>query len=282
VGAVRVVGVVLVRDEDLFVERAIRNVAGVCDRIHAVDHLSRDRTGEILERLARELDHLDVRRSRDAAESHELLAGYVGTPTWALGVDGDELFDPAGLERLAADLRAGTYDGAFKLKAHVLNCDELDEARGIATGWLAPPSRPVTKLFNLGALESWAGSPERLHGGTPVFRAGYAWDPALDLATTTTWETDPLRCLHLCFLRRSSLESPDEAGSRKNLTETHAFRRGALATVSRALRRPRRLSPAAAKVAEKGTTWKHEWYARGPRVEVDARPFLGVPARVDA
>ena len=83
-------------DEDLFVERAIRNVAGVCDRIHAVDHLSRDRTGEILERLARELDHLEVRRSRDAAESHELLAGYVGTPTWALGVDGDGSSTPPG------------------------------------------------------------------------------------------------------------------------------------------------------------------------------------------
>ena len=279
---VRVVGVVLVRDEDVYVERAIRNVADVCDRIHVVDHLSRDRTGEIVRALSSELDHLDVRRSRDAAESHALLAEYLGTPTWALGIDGDELFDPAGLARLVADLRAGTYDGAFKLKAHVLNCDELDEARGVAGGWLAPPSRPITKLFNLAAVESWTGSPERLHGGTPVFREGYAWDPALDLAATTTWETDPLRCLHLCFLRRSSLESPAEAGSRKNLTETHAFRRGAVAAVTRALRRPRRLSPAAAKVAEQGTTWKHEWYARGPRVEVDARPFLGAPAQVGA
>ena len=279
--AVRVVGVVLVRDEDLFVEQAIRNVAGVCDRIHAVDHMSRDCTGEILESLARELDHLDVRRSRDAAESHALLDEYMGTATWVLGVDGDELFDPAGLAQLAGDLRAGRYDNAFKLKAHVLNCDALDEARGIATGWLAPPSRPVTKLFNLAAIESWTGSPERLHGGTPVFREGFAWDPALDLAATTTWESDPLRCLHLCFLRRSSLESPGDAGARKNLTETHAFRRGAVATLARRLR-PRRLSPAAAKVAEKGTTWKHEWYTRGPRVEVDAWPFLGRPARVGA
>jgi hypothetical protein len=106
VDAVRVVGVVLVRDEDLFVEQAIRNVAGVCDRIHAVDHMSRDRTGEILESLARELDHLDVRRSRDAAESHALLDEYMGTATWVLGVDGDELFDPAGLAQLAGDLRA--------------------------------------------------------------------------------------------------------------------------------------------------------------------------------
>jgi hypothetical protein len=273
-----VVGVVLVRDEDLFVERAIRNAADVCDRIHVVDHVSRDSTTEIVRALERELDHLDVRRSRDAASSQAVLEPYMGTPTWALGVDGDELYDPVGLARLAAGLRAGTYDRAFKLKAHVLNCDELDEVRGIAGGWLSPPSRPVTKLFNLGAVASWTGCPERLHGGTPVFRDGFAWDPAHDLAAETTWETDPLRCLHLCFLRRSSLESPAEAGTRKNLTETHAFRRDALGTLVRTLRRSRRLSPAASKVAEKGSTWKHEWYARGPRVEVDAAPFLSRPA----
>jgi hypothetical protein len=269
------VGVVLVRDEDLFVERAIRNVADVCDTIHVVDHVSRDGTGEILRRLERELDHLDVRRSRDAAASHAVLEPYIGTRTWALGVDGDELYDPAGLARLAAGLRAGSYDDAFKLKAHVLNCDALDETRGTAGGWLSPPSRPVTKLFNLAAVESWSGCPERLHGGTPVFREGFAWDPARDLAAETTWETDPLRCLHLCFLRRSSLEPEAAAGLRKNLTETHAFRRDAVGTVVRALRRSRRLSPAASKVAAKHSTWKHEWYARGPRVEVDATPFLG-------
>jgi hypothetical protein len=42
--SVRVVGIVLVRNEDMFVERAIRNVAAFCDRIHAVDHVSTDST----------------------------------------------------------------------------------------------------------------------------------------------------------------------------------------------------------------------------------------------
>ena len=36
--AVQIVGSVLVRNEDVFVERAIRNVAAFCDRIHVVDH----------------------------------------------------------------------------------------------------------------------------------------------------------------------------------------------------------------------------------------------------
>jgi hypothetical protein len=35
----QLVAVFLVRDEDVFVERAIRNVAHVCDRMYAFDHL---------------------------------------------------------------------------------------------------------------------------------------------------------------------------------------------------------------------------------------------------
>ena len=37
---VRIVGSVLVRNEDTFVEQAIRNVVAFCDRIHVVDHCS--------------------------------------------------------------------------------------------------------------------------------------------------------------------------------------------------------------------------------------------------
>ena len=59
----QIVGSVLVRNEDVFVEQSIRNVVAFCDRIHAVDHVSTDRTWEILRSLAQEFDHLDVRRS---------------------------------------------------------------------------------------------------------------------------------------------------------------------------------------------------------------------------
>src|SRR2546427_6155224 len=50
----RVVGIGLFRDEDRFVERAVRSVFGFCDELILVDHRSRDRTPEILERLAAE------------------------------------------------------------------------------------------------------------------------------------------------------------------------------------------------------------------------------------
>src|SRR5262245_16891242 len=46
----RLVGSMLVRNESVFVEQAIRNVAAVCDRIHVVDHVSDDGTWDVLVR----------------------------------------------------------------------------------------------------------------------------------------------------------------------------------------------------------------------------------------
>ncbi len=121
---------------------------------------------------------------------------YAGTPTWALGVDGDELYDPAALARLRAELDAGAHADVFRLKGHVLNCDELDEAQGVAKGYLAPPSRPVTKLFNMAAVDSWTGCLERLHDGAAAFRSGFGWDSLRYLSEGTDWDSDPLRMLH--------------------------------------------------------------------------------------
>jgi len=257
----QIIGSVLVRNEDVFVERSIRNVAEFCDRIHAVDHMSNDNTWALLQALARELDHLDIHRSRNSGAAHRLLAPYAGTDTWVLGVDGDELYDPAALRDARVDLLAGAHADVFRVKAHVLNCDEL--ALGRASGWLAPPSRPVTKLFNFGAVESWAESPDPLQAGNVVFKAGQHWESRRDLADETTWDTDPLRLLHVCFLRRSSA---DEGAARPNLDESGEYDRGPLGTLKRIVRRPRR--------GADGANWKHEWYARGDRVTIDATAFF--------
>jgi len=273
---VRIVGVALVRNEDVFVEQALRNVAAVCERIHVFDHDSTDGTAEALGRVAADHDHVTVTRTQDARDSHRALEQYAGTDTWVLGVDGDELYEPSALGGLRALLASGAYDDAFHLKAHVLNCTSLDE--GSASGHLAPPSRPVTKLFNMAAVDEWAGCPQRLHGGAPRFRPGYDWSSLRYVSEDTEWETDPLRMLHLCFLRRSSAE-PGEAPVRRNLSETAGFRRGALGMLHR-LRHRRHIDPRMKAYRAQGSTWKEEWYARGPVVTVDARPFFGPEAQL--
>jgi hypothetical protein len=270
---VQIVGSVLVRNEDVFVERAIRNIAAACDRIHAVDHMSEDRTWEILRGLAVEFDHLDVRRSRHAADSHRVLEPYAGTRTWVLGVDGDELFDPGALARLREALLAGEHADMFRLKGHVLNCDELDGGR--ASGYMAPPSRPITKVFNFAAVSAWSGSSQRLHDGEPVFQPGYDMGSLRYLSESTDWEGDPLRCLHVCFLRRSTRDRGVGIG-RKNLNESREHDRGVVGVLKRKVRTPW-VPPKVAELHRAGTNWKRSWYARGDRMTVDAKPFLGGP-----
>ena len=277
----QVVGVVLVHNEDVFVEQAIRNIATFCDRIYAVDHLSTDRTPEILSRLARELDHVTVERSSDAGDSHRVLEAYAGTSTWAFGVDGDELYDPAALALLRAELDAGAHADVFRLKGHVLNCDELDDPRGVAKGYLAPPSRPVTKLFNMAAVESWTACLERLHDGAAAFRSGYDWESLRYLSEGTDWDTDPLRMLHTCFLRRSTKDPADGVHARRGLPETGAYRRGWRGLAHR-LRRRRYIDPRIKEYQRSGSGWKQEWYARGPVVTVDAAPFFSRVGRSGA
>lgn len=271
----KIIGSVLVRNEDVFVEQTLRNVVGFCDRIHVVDHFSDDATWDIVRSLADEFDHVDARRSRNAALAHRLLEPYAGTATWVLGVDGDELYDPEGLGRLRGDLYDGAHADVFRLKAHVLNCDELDRASRTASGWLAPPSRPVTKLFNFRAVDSWTNSPDPLQAGDVAFKPEFHWESRRDLADETTWDTDPLRLLHVCFLRRSTRDADERP--RKNLDESREFDRGVVGSLKRALRRPQP-APHILQLHGQGRDWKREWYARGERVTVDAQPFLAVAA----
>jgi hypothetical protein len=263
----KIVGIVLVHNEDIFVERAIRNVAAFCDRIYAVDHVSSDRTWDVLRSLAREYDHLDVRRTHHAADSHKLVEPFAGRETWIFGVDGDELYDPARLARFRIDLLGGVYDEAFKVASNVLNCVELDRGHATATGYLSPPSRSITKLYNFSALESWTGDgAERLHGGKPVFRPGYDERAVDNIGERLSWDESPLRCLHTCFLRRSTTD-PDSASTdpRPILEETAMHDRSWRGRLKQRLR---------GRNPPDVSAWKREKYMRGELVTVDASPFF--------
>lgn len=271
----RIVGSVLVRNEDVFVERAVRNAAGFCDRIHAVDHVSTDASWGILQELAREYEHIEVRRARHARVSHEQLEPYVGTDTWVLRIDGDELYDAAGLALIRKRLEDGEFRSAFRVLGNVLHASEIDEDDLTASGYLSPPSRPISALYNLWALRSWTGCPERLHAGNPAFRNGYDWTTVEPLYERYSWDESPLRCLHVCFLRRSGLD-PDD-GFRHNLGELGAYRRGPLGTVERVVRTVTRRpagDPGQRAMRRAGSGWKQEKYMRGDVVTVDAIPFL--------
>ena len=70
----KVVGIVLVRNEEKFVEQAIRNVLGFCDEFLAVDNGSTDGTIGILENLRTEFPaKIRICRATHPRESHDLI-----------------------------------------------------------------------------------------------------------------------------------------------------------------------------------------------------------------
>lgn len=263
--AAQIIGIVLVRNEDLFVRRAVENVLPFCDRIILADNGSTDGTSALLVGLASRFPQkLAYHRISHPSESHELIKPYVGGDYWIFGVDGDEIYDSARLVEFRSRILAGEFARHWMVMGNVLHCTELNLEGGSASGYLSPPSRSMTKLHNFAAIDSWDGDTvERLHGGEIGFRPGFAHDSKRNLERESGWETAPFRCLHLCFLRRSSADSRKPA-ARENIMEIH--RSGITGQLRRlANRLLRRKSP---------SKWKQERYCRGPLATVETRPFF--------
>lgn len=266
----RIVGIVLVKDEDHFISWAIRNVADFCDELIVLDNHSSDGTTEQLEVLAERLPNMTLHRIDDPNRSHRYVEDLAGTRTWVFGVDGDEIYDPAGLARLRPRLVGGELDGWWKLGGHMLNPIHVDLERGTAVGYATPSTPSVTKLFNFGALESWAEPRrQRLHGDSMVFRPGYSKRTVLELSERESWSEGDLRCLHLCFFPRSSRSTVSPV-RRNNPSQVKADRpRRALERLKTFLRHPFLPEPG----------YKTRRYRRGRRVTRDisafGRPALG-------
>lgn len=267
----RIIGIVLVKNEDLFISWAIRNVAAFCDDIIVLDNRSTDRTPERLAALAGRFGHLRLHTIDDPNRSHRFVEGYAGTPTWVFAVDGDEIYDPVGLARLRPRIVAGELDAWWKLSGHMLNPTAVDLVRGEATGYGTPATPSVTKLFNFGALESWREPHrQRLHGDGMVFRPGYSGRSVLKLFNERSWDECDLRCLHLCFFPRSSAatEAPVD---RKNPSQVKADPpRLLLERIKNFLRHPLLPNP----------RYKTRRYRRGPLQTRDISAFgrPGAPA----
>lgn len=260
----KIVGIVLVRNEDLFVGQAVKNIAAFCDSLIFCDHGSTDATAGILDDLARSLPNATLHRLGRPSESHDLIKPFAGTRTWVFGVDGDELYDPRCLAAFRPRLLAGEFDGIWRMKGNVLHCTALAADRSTATGHLAPPSRSITKLYNFGAIAAWEGDTvERLHGGTIRFQPGFDDTMKRNFQELQGWNETPLRCLHTCFLPRSSRDGTGMA-ARENIME---ISRGGLAGS---------LQRFANRVLGRGadSRWKKDFYRCGPAETVDARPFF--------
>ena len=264
-----IVGIVLVKNEDIFIKRVLCNILGFCDRIIVADHCSIDRTPEIVKDFASRYAKIEYHQITSLSTSHDLIKDYAGKNVWIFAADGDEIYDPDGLEAFREELLSGIYDKWWMIFGNVLNCSELDQTRKTAKGYLAPPCRSMTKLYNFSLIESWnESSGERLHGGEVRFKDGYGKSLRLSLHEKVSWEDSLFRCLHMCFLRRSSLQ--------KAINGNFIPRPNPADIMSRTLfqRLKARIESLLGKPERGKDEWKIEKFTRGELVDKDVSPFL--------
>jgi hypothetical protein len=219
----QIVGVTRVRNEEFFGDWAVANAAAICDRYLVMDNGSTDATRARLEAVAARFPHIEIIDVPDAYDTHKYVEPFADTNTWVLGVDGDEIYDPAGLARVKDAIHAGRFDSFWRVDSATLHVTEMNVSAGRASGYLAPPSRPMTKLYNFSALKSWSqGRHQRLHGKNYVFHDGVTAETVCRDYLETGWDGADLRCLHLCFMPRSPLDGDAAAhkAGRRNPSET--------------------------------------------------------------
>ena len=248
-----VLGIMLFRNEEIFLERAASNIAGFCDQVVLIDNGSTDESPAIAQRLVARFPHFSVTAVTTPSITHRMISHLAGTPTWVFGVDADEIYDPQGLEILRSRLDSGELDRFFEVKGHSFHCRGITFGHSpVALGHMSPESRPVTKLYNFGALYRWDNHAERLHGRARIFRPRYGGKSVLRLADQEGFLDGAFRCLHVCFLPRSRTEinAPTE-NPRLNPWE-------------------KKRKPDSAKPAD----YKRSYYMNGPAQEIDTAPFF--------
>ena len=227
----QIVGSVLVRNEDVFVEQAIRNVAEFCDRIHAVDHVSSDRTWDDRFGRSRRSSTTSTSGGRGTRASRTACSSRMRAPTRGCSASTATSSTTRQDSRVSArDLLAGAHADVFRLKAHVLNCDELDDdaarrpagsrrrrGRSRSSSTSAPSSRGRTV-------------PTRSRPGTSSSSRASTGSRGATSRTSTTWETDPLRLpprLLSAALERRTMAAP-RLEPRRVAASTTAARSGRL------------------------------------------------------
>lgn len=266
-GDIVIVGICQIRNEDVFLGQALANIEDFCDQIIVADHQSRDQTASIVKQRMKNSPKLVYQSISHPSEAHDLIRGYTNTPTWVFPVDGDELYDPVGLSRLKAQMIRGEFNSYRQIYGHSLHCISIDQKQRVAMGYMSPPSRTVTKLYNFGALIDWVGPcSERCHGGNIVYQSGYSEESNLNIVDTLSWDESPFRLLHACFLRRSSLEKENGDTVRYNPFEIHSMSRPArwLYNLRQLMKLP---TP---------SNYKQARYMRGPVKDCDVSNFFPI------
>ena len=210
----KIIGISLVKNEDIYVRRSIENVVNFCDKLIVLDNNSTDNTYGILQDLNNEYDNIDLHKITNYKTSHEFIDEYIGKDAWVFGVDGDEIYDKQGLTKFRTKLLSGMYDDkGFNIKGPSFHCCE--DNNPYFTGYM-DDVKSVCKLYNFSLIERWQTT-ERLHnleGSPPAFKDSVPYSVPYYLnLDRDNWDNADFKCLHLCFVQRSSEEKDKDSSN---------------------------------------------------------------------
>lgn len=272
--ATRIVGIVLVRNEENFVTWAVENAIGFVDEMLVIDNMSRDTTPARLAALAARHARIRLVRDAQADGTNRHLQPYIGEDVWVFGLDGDEIYDRDGLARLRARVLGGEFAGRWSVTGHSLHATVVDFDRGRATGYVTPAAAAATKLYNFAAIASWHANTQRLHG-RPVLKPGYIYDREGADPVGPVWTASDFRNLHMCFFPRSSSDGAAEV--RANITD-RSFRNVVRRPLFKALQALGVKGRLADYLAQRSGLKKPLRYMRGDVVERELGAGFGRPS----
>ena len=210
-----IVGICVIKNEDIYIDRVLKNIVSFCDKVRVIDNCSTDSTVPIVEQFLEDHPNVSLESIQDISMSHDLVQEYVGSDTWVFCVDGDEIYDPGGLERLKFLMEDGKCQKYWMLRGYFYHLISLDIAEKQAVGYMAPPAKDPNKLYNFSLLESWPIDREVPvgHCMTHKFKNpkynSYNLPKKRLLYNEFGWDSCPLRCVHTRMLKRSSREEYD-------------------------------------------------------------------------
>jgi len=210
---IEIIGISVIKNEDIYVEQALTNVIDFCDKILVFDNYSTDKTLEAVKRVKSKYPNkINISFFKEISKTHSFVEKYAGKDKWIFGVDGDELYDPVGLSKLRSQILNREHQHVWMLRGYFLHVIKVNWETKIARGYLAPPSKDPNKLYNFSMLKSWKsdGVGPVFHPQTHVFK-----DPSFTpekkpkkkyLTKHVKWKNCILRCVHTRLLQRSSKE----------------------------------------------------------------------------
>tara|TARA_Y100000310_G_C20685231_1_gene818546 strand:+ start:1294 stop:2433 length:1140 start_codon:yes stop_codon:yes gene_type:complete len=208
----RVVGILQVKNSDLFISTVIENTLDMLDWLVILDNNSTDNTLKIVKQLSSKNDNIITKEILTVNSGGRFLHSLCGTDTVVVKIDADEVWCPYYSKNLRNELVTQDFNQYCCLKIHDgwFHVDGIDINNEVCSG-----KYEDMKLYYFGNILAWCQPTERLHGIPRTLRDGVEQDSNRQLETSTP--TGRPAILHFPFLCLSSNGKDDfRPGIEKN------------------------------------------------------------------